>query len=128
MLLLHNVAIMCERYQISDRAGAAIGSATLKDFRVVTDYDTSLLIDRSKLRRECEKYRDKIRKAEEGLFKIVDGIYIDGQKDATLVVTESDEKMYMRTDLEEHYVIVGEPGEFYLPHVTPETGAGLHIT
>ena len=85
---------MCERYQILDRAAAAIGSATLKDFGVVTEYDASLVIDRSKLRRERQKYRDEIRKAEEGLFEIVDGIYIDGRKDATLVVTESDGKMY----------------------------------
>ena len=86
--------MMCERYQISDRADAAIGSATLKDFGVVTENDASLVIDRSKLRRERQKYRDEIRKAEEGLFEIVDGIYIDGRKDATLVVTESDGKMY----------------------------------
>ena len=33
----------------------------------------------------------------------------------------------MQTDLEELYVIVGEPGEFYLSHVTPETGTGLYI-
>ena len=59
---------MCERYQISDRAAAAIGSATLKNFGVVTDYDASLVIDRSKLRREHQKYRDEIRKAKEGLF------------------------------------------------------------
>ena len=85
---------MCKRYQISDRAAAGIRSATLKDFGVVTEYDASLVIDRSKLRRERQKYRDEIRKAEEGLFEIVDGIYIDGRKDATLVVTESDGKMY----------------------------------
>ena len=79
---LKNLAMMCERYQISDRAAAAIGSTTLKDFGVVTDYDASLVIDRIKLRRERQKYRDEIRKAEEGLFEIVDGIYIDGRKDA----------------------------------------------
>ena len=33
--LLKNLAMMFERYQISDRAAAAIGSATLKDFGVV---------------------------------------------------------------------------------------------
>ena len=33
----------------------------------------------------------------------------------------------MQTDLEKHYVIVGEPGEFYLSHVTPETATGLYI-
>ena len=31
---LKNLVIMCERYQISDRAAAAIGNATLKDFFV----------------------------------------------------------------------------------------------
>ena len=120
---------MCERYKISDRAAAAIGSATLKDFGVVTDYDASLVIDRSKLRKERQKYRDEIRKVEKGLFEIVDGIYeyIDGQKDATLVVTENDGKEKMQTDLEERYVIVGEPGEFYLSNVTPKTGTGLYI-
>ena len=30
----------------------------------------------------------------------------------------------MQTDLEKHYVIVGEPD---LSHVTPETGTGLYI-
>ena len=85
---------MCKRYQISDRAAAAIGSTTLKDFEVVTDYDASLVIDRSKQRREHQKYNDEIRKAEEGLFEIVDGIYINARKDATLVMTESDGKMY----------------------------------
>ena len=123
---LKNLTMMCKRYHNSDRTAAAIGSATLKDFGIVTDYDASLVIDRSKLRRERQKYRNEIRKAEEGLFEIVDGMYIDGRKDATLVMTESDGKMYMQTDLE-HYVIVGEPGEFYLSHVTLETVTGLYI-
>ena len=52
---LKNLAMMCERYQISYRAAAAIESATLKDFGVVTDYDASLVIDRSKLRRKRQK-------------------------------------------------------------------------
>ena len=77
---LKNLTIMCERYQISDRAAATIGSATLKDYGVVTDYDASLVIDRSKLRRERKKYRDEFTKAEESLFKIVDGIYLNGQR------------------------------------------------
>ena len=36
---LKNLAMMCERYQISDKAATAIESATLKDFGVVTDYE-----------------------------------------------------------------------------------------
>ena len=76
---LKNLAMMDERYQISDRAAAATGSATLKDFGVATEYDASLVIDRSKQRRKSQKYRDEIRKAEVGLFEVVDGIYIDGE-------------------------------------------------
>ena len=41
---LKNLAMMCERYQISDKAATAIESATLKDFGVFTDYDASLLL------------------------------------------------------------------------------------
>ena len=43
------------------------------------------------------------------------------------MVTESDGEMCLQTDLEKHYVIVGEPGEFYLSHITLETGTGLYI-
>ena len=62
---------MCERYQISDRADAAIGSATLKDFGVVTEYDASLVIDRSKLRRERQKYRMKLEKQKKAYLKLL---------------------------------------------------------
>lgn len=124
---IKNLVMMCERFQLSDRAGAATGTATLKDFGIVTDTDTTYVIDRSKLRRERQKYREEIQEEEEKLFQMVDGIYIDGKKDATMVTTEHNGKIYRRTDLEEHYVIVGEPGEFYLSHVSPETGTGLQI-
>ena len=33
----------------------------------------------------------------------------------------------MQTDIEKHYVVEEEPGEFYLSHMTPETGTGLYI-
>ena len=40
-----------------------------------------------------------------------------------MLITQSDEgKKYRKTVLEEQYVIVGEPGEFYLTHVTTEDG------
>ena len=44
-----------------------------------------------------------------------------------MVSTEQNGKIHRRTDLEEHYVILGEPGEFYLSHVSPESGTGRHI-
>ena len=36
---LKELAMVCERYELSDRAGAAIASATLKAFGIVTEED-----------------------------------------------------------------------------------------
>ena len=46
------LAMVCERYEVFDRAGAAIASATLKAFGIVTEEDKRYVVDRSKLRRE----------------------------------------------------------------------------
>ena len=89
----------------------------------MTDDDNILVIDRSKLRRERARFREKLRK-EDKKFQLVNGIYIDGKKDATLTVTEINGIRYKNTILEEHYVVIGEPGEFYLTHVEPENGIG----
>ncbi|KAB7505002.1 hypothetical protein Anas_12575, partial [Armadillidium nasatum] len=36
-------------------------------------------------------------------------------------------KYYTSTILEDHYVITGEPGDFYLDHFSPESGKGIDI-
>ena len=53
---LKELAMVCERYKVSDRAGAAIASATLKAFEIVTEKDKRYVVNRSKLRRERQKY------------------------------------------------------------------------
>ena len=57
-----------------------------------------------------DKYRKEIQDQEKELYKQTDGIFFDGKKDATLVMTEIENKHYRSTVLEEHYVVVGEPG------------------
>ena len=115
-----NLARMCERYQLSDRAGAAIATSTLQDMGIVTNEDKSLVIDPSKLRRERERCRKEISN-----FKYVSGLYFDGRKDATQVMLEGpNKKMYRSTQLEEHYVLIGEPGTYYLTHLSPTDGKG----
>ena len=59
---LREVAVTCERFGISDRAGAAIATATLKAFGIATDTNKTNVVDRSKLRRERQKYREEIQK------------------------------------------------------------------
>ena len=80
---LRNLSLLCERFNVSNRVGAALGTGALKDHGLVTDTDTKFVIDRSKLRRERNKYRREIQAEEEKLFGLVDSIYVDGRKDAT---------------------------------------------
>ena len=117
----------CDRYQISDSAGAAIITSTLKDHRLIDEDDQSLVIDRNRLRRQRAKFREAVREEETNLFKLVDGIYLDRRKDATQVICSINEKFYRNAILEEQYVIVGEPGEFCLTHSTPLTKKEQHL-
>ena len=59
-------------------------------------------------------------------------MYIDGRVDATLVLTiGKNGKTFIKTTLEEYYVIVGEPKGFYFNHISPPNGKGqtlaLHL-
>ena len=62
-----NLAMMSERYQLSDRASAAVAYAALKDAGLITDLDKTYVIDKNKLRKEREKYRNIISE-EEAIF------------------------------------------------------------
>ena len=106
--------MLCERYNVSDGVGAALGTGALTDHGIITDTDKTYVIDRSKLRRERNKYRKQLQLDEQKLFEKVDAIYFDGKKDATRKQAMVNNKLYPTVELEEHYVVVGEPGEFYL--------------
>jgi len=62
-----NLAMMSERYKLSDRASAAVANAALKDAGLIMDLDKTYVIDKNKLRREREKYRNTISE-EEAIF------------------------------------------------------------
>ena len=83
---LEELAMVCERCEVSGRAGAAIASAAIKAFGIVTEEDKRYVVIRSKLRREKQKYREKIRNKEQELFELVDSIFVDGRKDATMTI------------------------------------------
>ena len=56
---LPNLA-MSERYQLSDRASAAVANAALKDAGLITDLDKIYVTDKNKLQKEREKYKNII--------------------------------------------------------------------
>ena len=119
--------MVCERYEVSDRAGAAIASASSKAFGIVTKEDKRYVVDRSKLRKERQKYREEIRNKEQELFELVDSIFVDGRKGATMIMIAANENYHRQTVIEEHYVIVGELNGFYLSHIMPEDGTEYKI-
>lgn len=71
-----NLAKCCDRYNLSDRVGAALATSVLMDHGLVSNTNQSFAIDRNKLRREREKYRFEIQPEEDQLFQHVDGIYM----------------------------------------------------
>lgn len=86
---LPSVAIACDRTGISDRSAAILINAALKDMGVISKDDTSKIVDRSKIRRERSKARSYlINKIEETSSLSEQGLYFDGRKDKTLVMTK----------------------------------------
>ena len=51
-LALPNLSRECDRWNVSNRTGATIASATLVDFQIVTEGNKSLVIDKNKLARK----------------------------------------------------------------------------
>ena len=100
----------CDRYNSHDREACAIASGVLKDYGIITDGDKSQVIDRSKLRRERDKQQKLIQKQEKDNCKYVNALYFDGKKDATMIMAECNGKFYRRVEIEDRYVVVGEPG------------------
>ena len=121
------MAQCCDKYNISDRAGAALATSVLIDHGITEPIDTKVVIDRSKLGREQMRHREEMRKEEKELFGKVDGIHVDGKKDATIVLKEVDGKYSRKVEIEKHIVMVGQPGKFYLIHTSPDSGTGLSI-
>ena len=54
---------------------------------MVTDDDKTIVIDRSKLRREEERCRHEIQEEQQN-SRIVNAIYFDGRKDTTQIVAQ----------------------------------------
>ena len=117
-----NLARITERYQISNRAAAALANVVLIDVGLITESQKTYVIDKSKLQQE------QICQDQAIFFKQLNGVYLDGRKDATLTTACLEtSKIYQSTCLEEHIVIIGEPGEYYLSHFSTEDGKGSSI-
>ncbi|XP_050309269.1 uncharacterized protein LOC126745454 [Anthonomus grandis grandis] len=108
-----------DRYAVSDRAGAAIASAVLQDYGIISSEDSQNIIDRHKVRRARQKKRQELQKTSKiGLLR---GLYFDGRKDKTLIFTDNRK----RTVVKEHITLLQEPGSNYIGHLSPVSGLSI---
>lgn len=86
IIKIPTVARECDRYGISNAAGAAIATATLIDYGVIKSGDSATVIDRAKIRRQRDKLRASLSMAEKSSLsqKGPVSLYFDGRKDNTL--------------------------------------------
>ena len=117
------VAGVSLRYGASDRMTAAIATAALIDAGLVTEIDSSKVLDHHKVHREKLHLMSKLRlkadeKYKEGEIRC---ILADGRKNWTNVM-EKDEKSgkyYQSRVKMEHISVTSEPGGEYLFHFVP---------
>ena len=119
-----------DRYQISDRAAAALATGLLRDVGLVTGVDLSNVVDKYKIRRARKKrQKEKKRKRFLETNSNITCLGFDGKRDKnTRVLTEEDINgnriIKQGTVTEEHIVFVDQPSGQYLDHIVVEAGHG----
>ncbi|KAI6658245.1 hypothetical protein LOD99_15514 [Oopsacas minuta] len=114
---------MCDRYQISDRAGAALANSVLQDYGIITPEEDSQTIDRNKLGRSRFSVRKELANEVHETINDISAICFDGRKDQTRVLVERENgHLHQDTANEEHYSVLSEQGNQYVAHVTSSSG------
>ena len=127
---LRNLAKECDRWGVSNRAGAAIANAALIDAGVITPEDQTNVIDKNKLRRALQDYRKERQVEDTKILEEKQGqaYYIDGKKTMSLCVeVDSQVKKYNVVRELELISMCSEPGGEYVTHLEPEGGTGKKV-
>lgn len=124
---LDSLAVMSDKTGVSDRAAATIASAVLEGAGLVNKCDSSLVVDRNKVRRARKRARSEVQENMK-LLKPLESIYFDGRKDTTKIGEIVESKQYVRFAQEEHVVLLQEPGSLYIGHLTPIAGSASCIS
>lgn len=96
-----------ERCNVSDHASAVIASSISQDLGLITDIETSKVIDKIKMRRERSCVSKKSLKfSPESALR---DLFFYGRKD-TLAFEKIDSKYFRRSKKEDHDSFIHEPG------------------
>ena len=96
------------------------------DDAIITKVDKSQVIGPQKLGDERKRCREERREAELGNLKELTSLYFDGKKTMTRVLVKNHKtgRWSPTMKVDDHYVVLTEPGNDYLTHVTTKTGHG----
>ena len=112
---LPTVASMSYRYDASDRATAAIASAALYDYGVISKESLDNVVDKNKVRREKTKINSS---SNEIKSRQIENLYFDGRKDNTLTILEINGSKFKKIIKEDHISLLTEPENQYVGHIT----------
>ena len=119
----------CVRYNVSDRGSAALYNAALRTLDMLAE---NRIVDKSKIRREKEKFAMKHKERREDMIMNSEGlkcIGADGKRNKNTMVQETQvinglEQMKQIRKTAEHQVYTMEPAGEYLCHSEVEEGKG----
>ncbi len=79
---LPSLSKACDRAGVLDRAAAILATSVLHDLGLVTLIDRSKIIDRSRIRRERSKIREKLQQNDDQFNHTgIEGVFFDSRKD-----------------------------------------------
>ena len=111
------------RYGASSMMTAALATAVLVDVGLVTEDNSSLVIDHHHIQRDRKKVMNSLSQDADTrhMNEAISCIFFDGPKNWTNVIEEDPEtgKFYQSRVKMEHIVVTSEPGGEYLFHFTP---------
>ena len=95
------VARECDRYGVSDAAGAATATAALTDYGIIKEHDRTTIIGRAKLRRQRQQLRVTLSQEAKSCLSSVGpkSMFFDGRKDKTICASSGSRKGFIT---EEH--------------------------
>ena len=119
---MHKTAITNARYGTSLRAGSMGFTSALEDFGVSPE--ARLLAGKDALRRTKKRVFQELNDAE--VWDDLTVLCFDGRQTKTIVPKPGFKKAHIKETMD-HYVLMSEPGQRYIGHISPESGSALNI-
>lgn len=123
---LFNFILAIDRTGVSPRFAAILANALFQDLGLITAEDISMVIDKSKIARE-RALLNKVHLEKKFDNYAHSALYFDGRKKKTLIQEKKGETFHRKEIVQEQIVVLQEPGEKFLGHLTPKSGTGLSV-